>query len=764
MLTNESKTSTSASVVDISLFQRIFFYILLFFIPWLVLPLPWDPTDQVKITFFIVFSSIILLLEFIKWIWDGKVVIFKSSLDKVSLLLLLSFLISTIFALDKWTAIWGFDGRLGTGFLSISILLAFFFLSRSFLNSSKYIVKSSVILSLGISTLLILSLLSFLKINIFGWMPVFKNFFVTGLPLTFYSDEIVLLSAVLILLSIYLLLYYLKEKRYQSTILPFISIFLGFISIPLFSIKQGILLPVLLFVGFLFLIIFLFVKLEKKLKFIPSILSLLVILAMVFTIGLQYDSFKNSLLGKSFDVVSPIHLASDLSWSVASKTVVENFGRGLVGVGNESFSVAYNLFRPATPSTISLSNVNFNSSSNEFFTTLATRGILGVVIWILIGLVLIRVFIEDLTSQKGKEGLLLSILEISTIIFYLSVFFVSFSFLLYFIFFVLLLLSLMSRNIVKGSDEQFLLKFWAVHVGRASQNVSKTINSVNWFLTILFILLCSVSMFSLGSKLLSAMYIARAEAYSIEEMKKYTEESEVTMEVREKFFDRLVSYYLTALRYDSSSPVANRKASGTVVEIMNVLSELYQKSSEEEKASVLSEITNWKNSAIDLSREAVTTAPFIYSNWYARANVYMGLLSIGLSDYSEDALFALQRATSLNPLDFESYYRAGQIYMIKQDYEKALAAFNAGLTINGQHVPSLVLSASILKESGETKTAISYLEAAKKIMEVNKLQEDPMYKSILDSIEEFGGSASSDGDILKENDGDFSLEDFEPAD
>src|SRR5690606_38176892 len=72
------------------------------------------------------------------------------------------------------------------------------------------------------------------------------------------------------------------------------------------------------------------------------------------------------------------------------------------------------------------------------------------------------------------------------------------------------------------------------------------------------------------------------------------------------------------------------------------------------------------------------------------------------------------------------------------DYEKALSAFNNVLNINGQHVPSLVLSARIFNENGDTKNAISFLEAAKKIMEINKLEEDDMYSSIVDSLKELG--------------------------
>lgn len=753
MLTNNQKASSNTNGIDLSFFQRQLLYVLLFFIPWFVIPLPWDPTEQVKVTFFIIISTLIILLEIVKWIWDGKVEIGKSSYDRVFFLLLLSFLVSSVFALDKWTSFWGFDGRLGTGFISVTLLLVLFFIVRNCLNNSKYILKAIEISVLGLSILMILSLLSLFKVDIFSWFPVIKNFFVPGLPLTFHFKEIILLSIVLVFMSSFLIVTYLREKKHQNVLIPFIAILLAFISIPLFSINQGIILPILVLVSVLFTSLLLFIRLEKGLRFLPLLLSVLVIISTIFAVGLQYESFKNSLLGSSFEIIAPVNLASDISWYVSSQVIVENFFRGLVGIGNESFAIAYNLFKPAVQSTISLSNISFVSSSSELFTTLANRGIIGVIVWILLGVVLIKTFINDIASSDGESSIPLSILQICTIVLFLASLFVHFSFLMYFIFTMSVLFSLIVRNIHKKSSEQFILKFWAVNVGGVSQNVSKTINSVNWFMTGLAIAVVFAGLVGLGYRFVSTMYLAKAEAYAMEEASKYSKQEDITLEVREEYFNRLMSYYVKSLKYDAPSPLANRKAASTAVETMNVLSERYEKASEEEKSSILSEITVWKNTAIDLSREAVNTSPYTYTNWYIRSSVYIGLLTIGMSDYSEDALAALQTAVNLNPLDFESYYRAGQIYMIKEDYEKALSAFDTGLRINGQHVPSLILSARILNEQGEKDNAISYLEAAKKIMEVNKLEEDPMYESILDSLEELnagGDITDNKQDPLKE--------------
>src|SRR5690606_32251877 len=141
-----------------------------------------------------------------------------SKFDKVFLVLLFSFIISTIFSLDKWIAVWGFEGRLSTGLLSMSVLLVFFFLARSFLNKSKQILKSIEILLLGVAILTILSMLSFFKVDIFSWIPYLKHFFIVGLPLTFSLKEILLISGSSIFLSIALIINYLGEHKYQRVL------------------------------------------------------------------------------------------------------------------------------------------------------------------------------------------------------------------------------------------------------------------------------------------------------------------------------------------------------------------------------------------------------------------------------------------------------------------------------------------------------------------------------------------------------------------
>ncbi|OGC44237.1 hypothetical protein A2400_00180 [candidate division WS6 bacterium RIFOXYB1_FULL_33_14] len=99
---------------------------------------------------------------------------------------------------------------------------------------------------------------------------------------------------------------------------------------------------------------------------------------------------------------------------------------------------------------------------------------------------------------------------------------------------------------------------------------------------------------------------------------------------------------------------------------------------------------------------------------------------------------------NINPLDYDSYYKAGQIFMIKEDYEQALSSFNTVLNINGQHVPSLLLAANILSENGDKENAIKYLEAAKQILEINEQDSGDVYDSIIKGLADLGANTEAE--------------------
>ena len=736
---SEEKSIIVSSVFDtISKIQRVLFNITLFVIPWFIIPLPFDSTERMKSILFIVFSSLLILLEVVKWIWDGKISIVKSKLDKIFLLLFFSFLLGSIFARDSWISMWGYDGRMGTGLFVMIFLFLFFFLSRGFMQKKKEIVGAVTALSFGVFVLVALSMLSVLKVDVFGWFPYVRDFFNVGLPLTFSFQEIMLISGVSIFLNLFLLIDAFQTEEYQASIFPVVASVISFISLAIFSVNQGALIPILFFVVSVFVCVFLWLKLDKKLKALPIVIAVFTTLTLVLCIGFQYEPFRKALLGSEFTTITPIRLGADISWRVSSSSIVDDFFRGLVGLGNDSFGIGYNIFKPQTDATIALGNTTFVTGSNEVFTTLSNRGLIGVMVWLMLGLSYLRLLIKNLSSKKSS-GFTSILLGLVALFVYLGSLFLPFSFLLFFLLFAITIL-LVAVDSKENDNDEFLVKFWAVNTGTENRDINKTMEGINWFITIVFTVLTIAGIVFLIVKSMGTAYVVRAESYNKEMNLKYQNELEVSKEVREEYLERIAGYYDKALRYDVSNPYVNRKSSLVALEIINLLSEQYADAKDTEKEALLSNITTWKNTAIDLSKEAINTSPLTYANWNTRAAVYIGLISVGFSDYSQDALNALQTCVNINPLDYDSYYKAAQIYMVKEDYDKALSTLDMVLRINGQHVPSLILSASILYEKKDTEQAILYLKAAKEILEVNKLDTGETYDNIVKSLEQLGAT------------------------
>ncbi len=59
---------------------------------------------------------------------------------------------------------------------------------------------------------------------------------------------------------------------------------------------------------------------------------------------------------------------------------------------------------------------------------------------------------------------------------------------MYFVLFVLTIL-LVAIDSKENDNDEFLLKFWAVNTGTGSRDINKTMEGVNWFITILFTVL-----------------------------------------------------------------------------------------------------------------------------------------------------------------------------------------------------------------------------------------------------------------------------------
>ena len=740
-----SQESKRKQKVTIPLIQKNLTYLLLFVLPFFIIPFPWDWTEKGMGLLILIISILVISLELVKLVWNGKVSLLKNVVDLGILVLLFSMLISTLFSVDFYTSLWGIDGRIGGGFLAVVSIVALVYAARNYIETAEDIKNCLTALLLGMGINNILSVLAFFGINIWGFIPLYRDLGQVGLPILRSAKIHILFNFVNIALLVGLLLNNFFSEKKKSSVYTLAGILLVFsvVNVSLFSINQGfnlVILFVVLLGGFTFLM---FRKLkisDKERKKILPMIGAVLLGVIVPSSLLQINAARSLIIPPNLDLVTQLTLGTDVSWVVSASVFVDSLWRGLVGMGMDTYSVAFNKFKPLTQNLLNLNNVNFYSGGNEVFTQFANGGLFWLLAWMFFGFLiykLVRRDYEELKSYKNSSlGLLLLFIDFTIAFIFLASLFSTYTILIVFTLILLISLETILRNILKANNtDKFVIKLWAVDLNTSSEG--KGGYNVNVFLTALIVLLTSATMFVMGSRIVSSAYLLKAESYFVEQNLKFQGDVYPSMAEREAFVNSMSSYYTQAARYDRNNPLINRKDGLMSLEKVGIASEKYTNASEEEESNeLIRNVGVWKNYAVDSTRKSLDTSPAIYDNWEARIRTYMGLIGLGFGDYTTDAIYALDKAIALKPLNYELYYSKAQIYLINGEKDNSLAALTEEFGINPQHVPSLLLAGEINREKGNVDIYESYLKAAKKVLEASGQEDSEAYRSINTQLNE----------------------------
>jgi hypothetical protein len=736
----QDSKSSPKNKVTIPLIQKYLFWSLILLLPVAVMPFPWDWTERSMSLLILSISTIILSLEVIKLLWEGKSSILKSSLDVCSFLILFSMLLSTIFSKDINTSIWGVDGRLGNSLIIYIPILLVTISTRMFLLKRKDIEYVLFAFLIGYSVNNLLSILSFLGVNIWGLIPVYRDLHQVGLPILRSSKLHLLLNMLSVIFSIgFVGEYFIEKKNETRYILSLIFLALSVFNIWMFSVKQGFNLLLVILLLLIFFSLFVLKKLNLQINASKNIFLLCVITILTILIPvilLHIPTVLSLVIPKSMDLVSQVSLGSDVSWMIAASVFVESFIRGLFGMGVDAYSIAYYLYKPLNVNLLPFNQVTFYYAGSEVFTQFTNGGLLWLLVWLFLGYCIVRIFIKDLKNIKGYSDQInswkLVILNFSILIIYISSFFATYSVLVLFLLLTLISLREIVKDIIKkGTGDRFIMKLWAVNLNTTNRD-SKSGGSMNLFVTVI---ISCISVAILGmwiSKTVSTVYALKAESFFVEQNNKYQEDNYPSMDQRESFIASMTHFYDKAVDFDKSNPLYNRKLGLMYLERVGIAAEKYSKleGEEDENSELIRNVRIWKNNVIDATRKSIDISPNIYANWEARSRIYMGLVGMGFYDYTPEAIFSLERAIELNPVNFELFYSTAQVHIIKGERDSALASLTKVLGINPQHIPSILLAADINKDNGNIEVYESYLKAAKKILETQGNTDVEVYTEI----------------------------------
>ena len=381
---------------------------------------------------------------------------------------------------------------------------------------------------MGINNLL--SILSFFGLNIWGFVPMYQYLHQAGLPVLRSAKIHILFNFVNISLLIGLLLsnfYSDKKKKNNIYTLGAILIVLSVINIAFFSINQGfnlVVLFVILMGVFLYILMNKLKVSDKQRKKILPMVGSVLLGVIVPSALLQIPQARALIIPPNLDLVTQLTLGTDVSWVVSASVFVDSLWRGLVGMGVDTYSVAFNKFLPLNQSLLSINNMNFYSGGNELFTQFANGGLLWLLVWMFFGFLvykLIRRDYEEFKSYKNNSlAVILIFIDFTIAFIFLASIFSTYTVLIIFTLIFLISLETILRNILRANNtDKFVIKLWAVDLNTSSEG--KGAYNVNVFLTALVCLLSVASLFVLGSKVLSSAYLLKAEAYYVEQNLKY---------------------------------------------------------------------------------------------------------------------------------------------------------------------------------------------------------------------------------------------------
>jgi tetratricopeptide (TPR) repeat protein len=727
--------------------QQYLTYFLLFTLPVFIMPFPWDWTEKGMSLLILVVATLVIGIEVVKLIWKGKTSILKSVLDIGLLIVAFSMLISTLFSVDFYTSLWGIDGRMGSSLTVFLVILLFSYTSRNYINTWDHIKKSLYAFLIGFGINNLLSALSFFDINIWGFIPVLKDLHQGGLPL-FRSSKLHLFINfinLLILIGLYLSTFFTEKKEKLENVIQIILLIFSAVNIVFFSINQGFSLVVMfvIFVGLFVWLLLRKLKLsdkENKSIFVSIALSLIAILIPVAL--LQIPKLREIIIPPNLELVTQLTLGTDVSWVVSASVFVDSIWRGLVGMGVDTFSIAYNMFKPLNQNLLNLNDVNFYYAGNELFTKFANGGLIWLVAWIFLGFLLYKLVKRDYSELKSYKnnslGVVLITLDSIILFIYLASIFATYSVLVLVIFFLVIAFSTILRNILrKDNTDKFVIKLWTMDLTPDSGDTDGS--NFNIFLTAITVIVVSILTVFWMLKGVSSMYMLKAESYYNEQNTVYSGDVYPTIEQRDEFITQMSKYYTLAVKFDKSNPLANRKDGLMSLEKVGIAAEKYSQAQEgDDTEALLKDVGLWKNYAIDSTRKSIDTSVNVYDNWEARVRTYMGLIGLGFSDYTADAIYSLEKASDLKPTNYNLYYSKAQIYVINGEQDNALAALTQVFGINPQHVSSLMLAAEINKSKGNTDVYESYLKAAKKVLETAGETSTESYQTVVKLLNELG--------------------------
>ena len=638
-----------------------------FFLPWTANVL--DFNKQVLLIFLVFISLFCWLLKSLK---EGKINLNWSRFNLVVILFLVILGLSTLFSSYKYGSFWGWPLDIAPSFLTILGFVLLYFLIVNIFQTAEIF-----------GLLLTLALSSFLAV-LFGGLQLFGKFF---LPFDFARltsfntvgtvNGLGVFAALLLPLIISLIFI---SKR----VIKFLLAIFGLAMLGLIFLVNSWVAWVSLLIGVAAILIF---GIARREAFQTSWLTLSMVLLVI---ALFFGIFRVSIpaLPATPLEVSP---SQTTTFNIAAQTLKESIPTLFLGSGPSTFVYDYSKFKPETINQTAFWGVRFSSGASEILDKLATTGILGLISFLGILAVFLWLAPHHLLRNSNIKksgggwvlglGIFASWLATATaFLFYPANLSLGFLFWIFTASFIVFAPSPLSSQ-----------KWWGV---KSWELKPSSLANIGVSFLFIFILILGIGLlFVEGQRYLAEVrYLQGIRAWQAGDNQK------------------AINYILSAISHTGGSQ-DNYWRDLSQVYLLKISEELQRKDiSQEELKKVIPPLVS---NAVNSAKSATDISPKNVANWSVRGFVYRQMINIS-EGADEWAINSYEEAKKLEPTNPYIFTELGQVYLAKNETERAREQFQKALDLKSDYAPARFQIALIYVGENKIAEAIGEMENAKR--------------------------------------------------
>jgi tetratricopeptide (TPR) repeat protein len=669
-----------------------------------------------KTTLLVVGAFFLFFVWGVKMVAEQKVRITRTPLDIPLLVLLLVFILASIFSVDQVISIYGWHPTFFGSLPSLAAIIMLYFLAASHLNSG-YRVATYIALAASASTLAVVGLayyfghplLSYPWAQSRSWTPAGD------------LDKLVFLLSIAIPLTISLAL---SMKEPVTKYFFYALAALQLVSFALVNNPWGyVALVVALFFVLLLSPRVAFPSQERWTLAVLAVLTILV-LAVVNVKGASDAVLKPLIAGKdtSTAIAKPIRLPLSAGWQVAAKSLAD---RPIFGSGPATFGLVYPTFKPLAANAINtnnLWNIRFDEPSSAVLGILTTTGAIGILALLLVVVTLLRSLVSFSAASdavRANPGFIF--LQGSLVAFLVGLIFFDLSAITALVF-VILAGAYFSTLRDWGSSQAnevdlrlVELKSGVIGVSEATDRPAKRVNAMAWIFVVAALIVFGGGLLLSWNSYRAEFYYQKAILASQANKGKETRDNLVAAINANNYRD---TYHRALLVTDLALARALNQKGELSQDEQNTLLALVREAIDQGRITTGYEGRGLGSFQI---KSVPGTSTLNVANWESLATVYANIGGQLKSDATIHAINTYSRSIQLDPTNPRLYEALGSVYFNAGDTDNAIKNFELAVSAKPDYASAHYNLAQAVKKKGENPArVVNELSATLQLLEDNE--------------------------------------------